>query len=46
MIAYNVYLNGHIIDTVYFIEGFTESEIRHSLVCHDGYNPQILVFKR
>lgn len=41
-IAYNVYLNGRLIDTVWFT-GYTADEARKSLIDHDGYDPRIVV---
>ena len=40
--AYNVYLNGKLIDTVWFTD-YTVEEARKSLINHDGYNPAIVV---
>jgi len=40
--AYNVYLNGKLIDTVWFT-GYTAEEARLSLINHDGYDPRIVV---
>ncbi len=42
MQAFNVYLNGKWIDTV-FAQGYTTDEMRQSLINHDGYNPGITV---
>ena len=36
-IAYNVYLNGKLIDTVWFT-GYTVTEAKRSLIEHDGYD--------
>jgi hypothetical protein len=41
-IAFNVYLNGKLIDTVWFT-GYTADEARASLINHDGYDPRIEV---
>lgn len=40
--AYNVYLNGRRIDTVWFT-GYTTEEARKSLIEHDGYDARITV---
>lgn len=39
---YNVFLNGKVIDCVYYI-GYTCEEVRTSLINHDGYNSAISV---
>ena len=41
-IAYDVYLRGRHIDTVFFTR-YTAEEVRESLIDHDGYDPAILV---
>ncbi len=41
-VAYNVYLNGRLIDTVWFT-GYTVEEARKALINHDGYDPRITV---
>jgi|DEB0MinimDraft_3_1074331.scaffolds.fasta_scaffold07613_2 hypothetical protein len=43
MRAYNVILAGQVIDTVYFVDGTPESEVRHSLINSDGFDPGIIV---
>ena len=40
--AFNVYLNGKLIDTVWFT-GYTVDEARKSLIEHDGYDSRIIV---
>lgn len=40
--AYEVYLNGKHIDTVW-MTGYTVEEVKKSLVDHDSYNPNIVV---
>ena len=40
--AFNVYLHGKLIDTVWFT-GYTVQEARDSLINHDGYDPSIVV---
>lgn len=44
MIAWNVYLNGRLIDTV-FATGYDAEEMRKSLIDHDGYDSRIIVRK-
>lgn len=44
MQAWNVYLNGRCIDTV-FANGYETDEMRRSLINHDGYDPRIVVCK-
>jgi hypothetical protein len=43
--AWNVYLNGKLIDTVFYSAGakVTADEVKRSLVNHDGYDPGIVV---
>jgi hypothetical protein len=43
MKAFNVYLNGSLIDTVYFMRSFTAREVRRSLIDHDGLPEAIIV---
>jgi len=43
--AYDVYLRGKLIDTVWFT-GYTAEEARVSLINHDGYDPAIVVRAR
>ena len=51
MKAYNVYLNGRKIDTVFWNDRcdggapITAADVKHSLIDHDGYDPQIIVNK-
>jgi hypothetical protein len=47
MKAYNVYLNGRLFDTVFYSRGanVTASEVRDSLINHDGYDPRIKVYR-
>jgi hypothetical protein len=45
MKAYNVYLLGRLIDTVFFT-GYTAEEVRRSLIDHDGYDSRITVRER
>jgi hypothetical protein len=45
MQAFDVYLNGKNIDTVFYTKGFTADEVRQSLINHDGYNLNIVVKK-
>lgn len=41
-IAYDVYLSGELIDTVWFT-GYTATEVKKSLIEHDGYDSNIQV---
>ena len=51
MNAYDVYLNGKLIDTVFWnktCDGggkITVDDVKQSLINHDGYNPNIIVRK-
>ena len=40
--AYDVYLDGKLIDTVWFT-GYNADEVRQSLIDHDGYDSGIEV---
>ena len=42
-IAWNVYLRGKLIDTVFFTTDYTAEEVRRSLIDHDGYDSGITV---
>lgn len=44
MIAWNVYLNGKLIDTVFDRET-DANEVKKSLINHDGYDHRIIVRK-
>jgi hypothetical protein len=46
--AFNVYLNGRLIDTVFYSKGtnVTADDVRRSLIDHDGYDSRIVVRKR
>lgn len=44
MQAWDVYLNGKLIDTV-FATGYDAEEMRRSLINHDGYDPAITVHR-
>lgn len=41
--AWNVYLNGKKIDTVFCVPSMGADEVKRSLVNHDGYDPGITV---
>ncbi len=41
--AWNVYLNGKLIDTVFCSPSDTADDVRRSLIDHDGYDPGITV---
>ena len=45
MQAWDVYLAGEWIDTVYFLPTMGEGEVIQSLVKHDGFSPDIVVVK-
>lgn len=45
LVAYDVYLHGELIDTVFYQPSYSIGEIRDSLVNHDGYDPEIVVKK-
>ena len=45
MKAYEVYLGKRHIDTVFWVDNSNADEVRHSLINHDGYNPQIIVVR-
>jgi hypothetical protein len=46
MFAYDVYLNGKNIDTVFFSHSNSVDEVREGLINHDGYDPCIEVIER
>jgi hypothetical protein len=41
--AWNVYLNGRLVDTVWFDEDCDADYVLRALVEHDGYDPRIRV---
>jgi hypothetical protein len=43
MRAWDVYLNGRLIETVFYDSDCDEWYVKHTLVNHDGYNPAIEV---
>ena len=43
MKAFDIYLQGDWIETVYFVASFTCEEVRISLIQHDGFNANIEV---
>jgi len=43
MQAWNVYLNGKNIDTVFFAKSSAAADVRDALINHDGYDQQIAV---
>jgi hypothetical protein len=43
MNSFDVYLNGKVIDTVYFTAGIGADDVKRSLVNHDGYDHGIKV---
>lgn len=44
-VAWNVYLNGKLIDTVFFMPDCDADYVRNSLTNHDGYDSRIVVRK-
>lgn len=42
-VAYDVFLDGELIDTVFFGKNYTEEEVKTSLINHDGMDPAITV---
>lgn len=44
--AFNVYLNGKWIDTVYFYNGINREQVRRALINKDGYDPAIRVTRK
>lgn len=42
-ICWNVYLNGKLIDSVYYQSTCDQEYVCTSLIDHDGYNPNIVV---
>ena len=44
-IAWNVYLNGKLIDTVFYDADCDADYVRRGLINHDGYDPRIVVRK-
>ncbi len=45
MIAYDVYLNSKLIDTVFFDQSCDIEYVKNSLINHDGYDYRIIVKK-
>ena len=47
MDAFNVYLKGKLIDTVFYSKEYKEKveDVKRSLINHDGYNSNIVVRK-
>lgn len=46
MVAWNVYLSGKLIDTVYFTKSCDAEYVRKSLIDYDGYHYLITVEKK
>jgi rubrerythrin len=42
--AWDVFLEGKIIDTVYFDEDIEADQVMDSLINHDGYDPRIRAY--
>ena len=45
MIAFDVYLKGKHIDTVFYDADMSALDVRRSLIDHDGYNECIIVYR-
>ena len=43
--AWNVYLNGKLIDTVFYDKSCDAEYVRRGLISHDGYDDRITVKK-
>lgn len=43
--SWNVYLGDQLIDTVYYDKSCDEWYVKHTLINHDGYDPNIEVRK-
>lgn len=43
MTAWNVYLNGRLINTVFYDDDCDADYVKRGLVDHDGFNPGIVV---
>jgi len=43
--SWDVYLDGKLIDTVFFIKGVSAEYVKQSLIEVDGYNKDIIVVK-
>lgn len=41
--TWNVYLNGHLIDSVWYTKGLDSEYVRTSLINRDGFDPSIIV---
>lgn len=46
MKAYDVFLGGREIDTVFWVDNSDAEEVRRALVNHDGYDSRIIVRER
>lgn len=44
-VAWDVYLNGRLIDTVFYDSNCDKEYVRTSLINHDGYDSNIIVRK-
>lgn len=40
---FNVYLDGRLLDSVFYGDGFTVDEVRQALINYDGFSPAIEV---
>jgi hypothetical protein len=41
--TWNVYLNGELIDTIFYFCNVDEDEVLQDLIEHDGYDPMIVI---
>jgi hypothetical protein len=46
MTAWNVYLHGRLINTVFYLPSCDRDYVREGLINHDGYNSAIKVYRR
>jgi hypothetical protein len=44
-VAWNIYLNGRLIDTVFYNPDCDREYVRDGLINHDGYDSRIKVYK-
>jgi len=45
MKQWDVYLNGKLIDSVFYDNNCTEWYVKNGLINHDGYNPNIIIIE-
>jgi len=46
MTAWNVYLYGRLINTVFYLSSCDRDYVRDGLINHDGFNPAIEVYRK